>query len=48
LAHIDLAPGAWAVIETGRTETVEVSGFALDTDRTYGKAKITLLRRGAA
>jgi 16S rRNA (guanine966-N2)-methyltransferase len=47
LAQIELAPGAWAVIETARDEEVEVPGLAVDTSRAYGKAKITLLRRPA-
>lgn len=46
LAHVGAAPGAWASIETGRDETVAVEGWLLDAERVYGKAKITLLRRG--
>ena len=45
LAKIDLAPGGWASIETAKAETVEVSGFTVEAERVYGKAKITLLRR---
>ena len=44
LAQIDLAAGAWAVIETARDEAVEVPGLTAETSRTYGKARITLLR----
>ncbi|WNO54953.1 16S rRNA (guanine(966)-N(2))-methyltransferase RsmD [Stakelama saccharophila] len=36
---------SWISIETGRGENVEVAGFAVDAARSYGKAKITLLRR---
>jgi 16S rRNA (guanine966-N2)-methyltransferase len=45
LAQIELAPGAWAVIETARDEPVEVPGLTVETSRAYGKARITLLRR---
>jgi 16S rRNA (guanine966-N2)-methyltransferase len=38
------APGAWASIETGRGEMVSATGWAIDTERTHGKAKLTLLR----
>ena len=31
-------------IETARNETIELAGFAVDAERVYGKAKITLLR----
>lgn len=45
LARITVAPGGWASIETARTEDVVVEGYAVDTVRKYGKAKITLLRK---
>ena len=45
LAKITIAPGGWASIETARTEDVAVEGYEVDTERKYGKAKITLLRR---
>jgi 16S rRNA (guanine966-N2)-methyltransferase len=45
LARIDLAPGGWASVETGRGETIEAEGYETDIVRTYGKARITLLRR---
>jgi 16S rRNA (guanine966-N2)-methyltransferase len=36
----------WISIETAKNEPVDVAGFAIDADRTHGKARITLLRRG--
>jgi 16S rRNA (guanine966-N2)-methyltransferase len=45
LTQIELAPGAWAVMETARDEPVDVPGLAVETSRAYGKARITLLRR---
>lgn len=44
MAGIEPAPGAWASIETARDETVELPGWEAEAERTYGKAKITLLR----
>jgi len=44
LPDIGLAPGGWASIETGRSETVEVPGFTVEAERSHGKAKISLLR----
>ena len=44
LARIRLSPGAWASLETARDERIEVEGFAIETERNFGKAKITLLR----
>ena len=44
LARIRLAPGGWASLETARDETVEVEGYVVETERVFGKAKITLLR----
>ncbi|MBM3927302.1 MAG: methyltransferase, partial [Sphingomonadales bacterium] len=37
-------PATWVSIETGRTEDVDVAGFAIEAERVHGKAKITLLR----
>lgn len=37
-------PATWVSIETGRDENVTVKGFAVDTIRDIGKARITLLR----
>ena len=45
LAKLNLAPGGWASVETGRGERVEAGGYEVDEERNYGKAKITLLRR---
>ncbi|MEC3949662.1 16S rRNA (guanine(966)-N(2))-methyltransferase RsmD [Sphingobium sp. HWE2-09] len=36
--------GSWISIETDRREDVAVKGFAIDTVRDVGKARITLLR----
>lgn len=41
-----LARGALASLETARDETVDVAGLAVDSERTYGKAKLTLFRAG--
>lgn len=40
--------GAWASIETARDEPVSAGGWAVEAERVYGKAKLTLLRRDAA
>jgi 16S rRNA (guanine966-N2)-methyltransferase len=45
MTGIDAPPGSWASVETGRSETVSVDGWDVDTERTIGKARITLLRR---
>ncbi len=39
------APGAWASIETARTETTSAGGWTVDAERIHGKAKLTILRR---
>jgi 16S rRNA (guanine966-N2)-methyltransferase len=44
LARLPLAPGALASVETARDEDVAAEGFEEEAVRTYGKAKITLLR----
>ena len=44
LTRIRLAPGGWASLETARDEAVEVEGYEIETERVFGKAKITLLR----
>jgi 16S rRNA (guanine966-N2)-methyltransferase len=41
-----LAPGAWVSVETGARETVAAEGYTLEAERSYGKAKISLLTRG--
>lgn len=40
-----ISPGTWISIETGRNETVSVRGFAADTVRDAGKARLHLLRQ---
>jgi 16S rRNA (guanine966-N2)-methyltransferase len=42
-----LAPGCLIALETGRSEEVEIPGVEPVADRTYGKARIALLRRAA-
>jgi 16S rRNA (guanine966-N2)-methyltransferase len=39
-----LAPGAFASVEGERGEAVTPQGFAIEAERQYGKAKLTLLR----
>ncbi len=39
-----IADGAIVSIETERGERIDVTGFAIEAERVYGKAKITLLR----
>ncbi len=39
-----LAPGALASVEGERTEELRPTGFTVEVERIYGKAKITLLR----
>ncbi|QIG80335.1 16S rRNA (guanine(966)-N(2))-methyltransferase RsmD [Stakelama tenebrarum] len=38
-------PATWVSIETAKDETIDVAGFAINAERKYGKAKITLLRQ---
>ncbi|MEA3010556.1 MAG: rRNA (guanine966-N2)-methyltransferase [Sphingomonadales bacterium] len=45
LASLPLAPGGWASVETARGEPVAAAGYEVDAERTFGKARITLLRR---
>jgi 16S rRNA (guanine966-N2)-methyltransferase len=45
LARLPLEPGGWASVESGRGEAVEAQGYEEEAVRTYGKARITLLRR---
>jgi 16S rRNA (guanine966-N2)-methyltransferase len=40
-----VGPATWVSIETQRNEAVEVAGFAIDADKIYGKARVTLLRQ---
>jgi 16S rRNA (guanine966-N2)-methyltransferase len=44
LAKLVVAPGGWASVETGRGERVAAEGYEVEAERTYGKARITLLR----
>jgi 16S rRNA (guanine966-N2)-methyltransferase len=39
-----IGPATWVSIETGRAEDVAVSGFAVEGQGIYGKAKVTLFR----
>lgn len=39
-----IAPGAWISVETSRREALDVKGFAVDTVRDSGKARLHLLR----
>ena len=39
-----LAPHAWMSVETERGDTVDPQGLAVETTRTFGRAKLTLLR----
>lgn len=43
-----IGPATLVSIETSRTETIDVAGFAIEAQRDYGKARITLLRAAAA
>ena len=45
LAKLPLAPGGWVSVETDRGEAVAAEGYEEEAVRTYGKARITLLRR---
>ncbi|HEY0113017.1 MAG TPA: 16S rRNA (guanine(966)-N(2))-methyltransferase RsmD [Allosphingosinicella sp.] len=45
LARLPLAPGGWASVETARNEPVAAEGFEVEAERSFGKARITLLRR---
>ncbi|WP_373473771.1 16S rRNA (guanine(966)-N(2))-methyltransferase RsmD [Sphingorhabdus lacus] len=38
------APSAWISVETDTKEYIDVKGFAIDTVRDVGKARLTLLR----
>ncbi len=45
MERLPLAAGGLASIETGRSEAVVAEGYEEEAMRTYGKARITLLRR---
>jgi 16S rRNA (guanine966-N2)-methyltransferase len=40
-----LAPGGWLSVETARGDRVEPMDFAIEVERDFGRAKLTLLRR---
>ena len=40
-----IGPATWVSIETAKAEPVAVGGFAIEADKVYGKARVTLLRR---
>ncbi|HYI64244.1 MAG TPA: 16S rRNA (guanine(966)-N(2))-methyltransferase RsmD [Allosphingosinicella sp.] len=42
-----VAPGGWASVELQKVDIAIPAGFAADTDRKFGKARIILLRRHA-
>ena len=42
-----ISDATWISVETAATEEIAIAGFATDTSRTHGKARITLLRRAA-
>ncbi len=39
-----IGPATLVSIETAKTEVIDVKGYQIDTQRDYGKARITLLR----
>jgi len=45
LGRLPLVAGGYASVETARDEAVAADGFEEEAVRTYGKAKITLLRK---
>jgi 16S rRNA (guanine966-N2)-methyltransferase len=45
LPHLPLASGALVSVETAHDEEVAAEGFEEEAVRTYGKARVTLLRR---
>jgi 16S rRNA (guanine966-N2)-methyltransferase len=47
LAKLAIAPGGWVSVETARAEAVSAAGYEVEAERTYGKARITLLRAAA-
>ena len=42
-----IGPATWISLETAAKEPVVIGGFAVDAERTHGKARITLLRGSA-
>jgi 16S rRNA (guanine966-N2)-methyltransferase len=47
LGRLNMAPGGWLSVETGRGEPVAAEGYEVDSERSYGKARITLLRKAS-
>ncbi len=47
LARLSVAPGGWVSVETGRGEALAAEGSEVDAERSYGKARITLLRKAS-
>lgn len=43
-----IGPATWISLETAYNEPVVIAGFAIDAERTVGKARLTLLRQDAA
>lgn len=39
-----IGPATWVSIETAKAEALDLPQFAVDAERVYGKAKVTLLR----
>jgi len=39
-----VGPATWVSIESQRNEPIELAGFAVDADKIYGKARVTILR----
>ncbi len=39
-----IGPATWVSIETAKSETLELPQFSVDAERSYGKARLTLLR----
>jgi 16S rRNA (guanine966-N2)-methyltransferase len=39
------APGAWATVETRQDEQVSAAGWIVDSEKSYGLPKLTVLRR---
>lgn len=40
-----IGPATWVSIETAFNEPVTVTGFGIDAERVYGKARVTILRQ---
>ncbi len=42
-----VGPDSWIAVETADREPVDLAGFAIDTERRVGKARLTILRPAA-